>query len=69
MYALPPSPTRPAPVLDRAPSSSTLMRPHGQPPRPVRPTRVSISEGEITDGQGREIQTTMRPQGRHSVQS
>ena len=48
MYALPPSPTRPAPVLDRAPSSSTLMR---QPPRPVRPTRVSISEGEITDGQ------------------
>ena len=22
-----------------------------QPPRPVRPTRVSISEGEITDGQ------------------
>ena len=49
MYALPPSPTRPAPVLDRAPSSSTLVR---QPPRPVRPTRVSISEGEFTDDAG-----------------
>ena len=35
MYALPPSPNRPAPVLERA--------------QPRRPTRVSISEGEVTD--------------------
>jgi hypothetical protein len=35
MYALPPSPNRPAPVLERSQSR--------------RPTRVSISEGEVTD--------------------
>ena len=35
MYALPPSPNRPAPVLERSHSR--------------RPTRVSISEGEVTD--------------------
>ena len=55
MYALPPSPSRPAPVLERAPSSSTLMR-QPPPPRPVRPTRVSISEGEITDDAMRQQQ-------------
>ena len=38
MYALPPSPNRPAPVLERAQSR--------------RPTRVSISEGEVTDDNG-----------------
>ena len=68
MYALPPSPNRPAPVLDRAPSASTLIRRErsrdhitvnnpnvaggGRPP--VRPNRVSISEGEITDDPARQ---------------
>jgi hypothetical protein len=49
MYALPPSPNRPAPVLERAPLSSAILRQAPPPPRPVRPTRVSISEGDITD--------------------
>ena len=49
MYALPPSPNRPAPVLDRATSSSTLNRPGSRTSGNMRPNRVSISEGEITD--------------------
>jgi hypothetical protein len=44
MYALPPSPNRPAPVLERVQSR--------------RPTRVSISEGEVTDDNG----AVMRPE-------
>ena len=60
MYALPPSPNRPAPVLDRADraiSSSTLHRDRGGPP-PAASSRlarsaskshqVSISEGDMT---------------------
>lgn len=53
MYALPPSPSRPAPVLDRAPSTSTLNRRDHSVGRSKRPNRVSISEGEITDDTNR----------------
>ena len=49
MYALPPSPSRPAPVLERAPSSNNLRS--GQHPQ-GRSSRVSISEGELTDEAG-----------------
>ncbi len=44
MYALPPSPSRPAPVLDRGGGggSMTIQRPRVSP-------KVNISEGEITD--------------------
>ncbi len=65
MYALPPSPSRPAPVLDRAPSASTLRR-DGAGRRAVRPARVSISEGEHTDGkeQPQNGNSTLRRQPR-----
>ena len=54
MYHLPPSPSRPAPVLDR---TSTLQRERSSdyisaPPR--RHAKTSISEGEMTDDQGRQ---------------
>merc|ERR1719219_1939233 len=45
MYQLPPSPTRPAPVLDRGPR--TRLSPSAGP-------RVSISEGDVTD-EGRPV--------------
>ena len=61
MYALPPSPSRPAPVLDRAPSASTLRR-DAAGRRAVRTTRVSISEGEVTDGNGVQQHQSRRPQ-------
>ena len=55
LYHLPPSPSRPAPVLDRgtgpAPRAATLQREPG-PPR--RPARTSVSEGELTDDVGRQ---------------
>ncbi|XP_059089545.1 uncharacterized protein LOC131885497 isoform X2 [Tigriopus californicus] len=60
MYALPPSPSRPAPVLDRAPSTSTLSRRDHSVGRSKRPNRVSISEGEITDDANR-IGSLQRP--------
>ena len=44
MYQLPPSPTRPAPVLERG--SRTRLSPSRGP-------RVSISEGDVTDESGR----------------
>ena len=54
-YHLPPSPSRPAPVLDRgtgpAPRAATLQREPG-PPR--RPARTSVSEGELTDDVSRQ---------------
>ena len=54
MYHLPPSPSRPAPVLDR---TQTLQRERSSdfisaPPR--RHAKTSISEGEITDDQARQ---------------
>ena len=42
MYALPPSPSRPAPVLDRNGGGMTIQRPRVSP-------KVSISEGDVTD--------------------
>jgi len=57
MYALPPSPSRPAPVLERAPSASTLTRNrplvHDRPHMNSRSNRVSVSEGELTDDAAR----------------
>jgi len=62
MYHLPPSPSRPAPVLDRAGKTQTLERAtlHRErsgdfitaPPR--RLAKTSISEGELTDDQARQ---------------
>merc|ERR1719510_455288 len=64
MYHLPPSPTRPAPVLDRSTSrtgtlerGSTLQRERSgdlviAPPR--RNAKTSVSEGEITDDPSRQ---------------
>jgi len=60
MYHLPPSPSRPAPVLERA--GTTLERPslrRGEDkedavhPPPRRHAKTSISEGEMTDDQAR----------------
>merc|ERR1719500_2415699 len=45
MYQLPPSPTRPAPVLERG-SRTTRLSPSAGP-------RVSISEGDVTDESSR----------------
>merc|ERR1719464_2661600 len=58
MYHLPPSPSRPAPVLDRG--GKSLERPglrreqtgELQPP-PRRQPKNSVSEGELTDDQAR----------------
>lgn len=62
MYHLPPSPSRPAPVLDRGGKTQTLERAtlHRErsgdfikaPPR--RLAKTSISEGELTDDQARQ---------------
>jgi len=65
MYHLPPSPSRPAPILNRGNKNQTLERStmgtlHREqssdkitaPPR--RHARTSISEGEMTDDQGRQ---------------
>ena len=58
MYHLPPSPTRPAPVLDRSTSrTQTLQRERSgdlviAPPR--RHAKNSVSEGEITDDPARQ---------------
>jgi len=63
MYTLPPSPSRPAPVLDRGGTTQTLERTKLQRERSTdqlvsRPTRrlakSSISEGELTDDQARQ---------------
>ncbi len=66
MYTLPPSPSRPAPVLERAPSASTLRRTGGvsieRPRSIVRPARISISEGEVTDEAGGVRRPNVRPQ-------
>lgn len=59
MYHLPPSPSRPAPVLDR--SGKTLERPGLRReqtaefvmPPPRRHAKTSVSEGELTDDQAR----------------
>ena len=45
MYHLPPSPSRPAPVLQRERSSDMIMA-------PPRRSKTSVSEGEVTDGDG-----------------
>ena len=52
MYQLPPSPTRPAPVLDRDGRGPSSSRPRVTSAGP----RVSISEGEVTDEGGRSTQ-------------
>ena len=59
MYHLPPNPSRPAPVLDR--SNKTVERPLRRErtgdaliPPPRRPTRTSLSEGELTDDAARQ---------------
>lgn len=61
MYALPPSPSRPAPVLERAPSSSTLTRP-ARSNRP--PTRVAVSESEFHDSNHRQLMNAPQPPAR-----
>ena len=76
MYHLPPSPSRPAPVLDRSGSKpqtlergTTLQRERSgdfviAPPR--RHAKTSVSEGEITDDQARqERERVMRQRTKH----
>ena len=53
MYHLPPSPSRPAPVLQRERSSDMMVA-------PPRRSKTSVSEGEITDGDGVRVQTMTR---------
>ena len=60
MYHLPPSPSRPAPVLDRGGGGKTLERPGMRReqtgelvPPPRRHAKTSVSEGELTDDQAR----------------
>lgn len=48
MHQLPPSPTRPAPVLERGHRTSSRMSPSAGP-------RVSISEGDVTDEGSRAV--------------
>ena len=55
MYALPPSPTRPAPVLDRGSSNGNTATLHRPRLSPSAGPRVSISEGDVTDESGRPI--------------
>ena len=58
MYQLPPSPTRPAPVLDRG---STASRPRVTSAGP----RVSISEGDVTDEGSRSTAAPPEKMPRH----
>ena len=53
MYALPPSPTRPAPVLDRGVANGNTATIHRPRLSPSAGPRVSISEGDVTDESGR----------------
>ena len=53
MYHLPPSPSRPAPVLQRERSSDQMVA-------PPRRSKTSVSEGEITDGDGVRVATMNR---------
>ena len=55
MYHLPPSPSRPAPVLQRERSSDMMVA-------PPRRSKTSVSEGEITDGDGIRMSTLARGQ-------
>lgn len=64
MYQLPPSPNRPAPVLDRGPEQSrivTMARPRVSP---SAGPRVSISEGDVTD-EGRPLPGPPEKMPRH----
>ena len=66
MYALPPSPTRPAPVLDRGvangSNTATIHRPRLSP---SAGPRVSISEGDVTDENGRPVGQPPEKMPRH----